>query len=176
MTKLVEHVTTPLPREAAFAYVADFSRQAEWDPNTVSSKRIDDGDLDVGARFALNVKMGTRTTPMEYRITEYQAPSRVVLVGEGSGVWSQDIITFSDDPEGTRVDYVAEIKLSGLLGVIQPLLGRAFAGIAKGAVTGMKRELDALAARGDGVRAKDAAGTGAAGEGAAGTGSAAGQD
>ncbi len=84
MTTLVEHVTTPLPREAAFAYVADFSRQAEWDPNTVSSKRIDEGELGVGARFALVVKMmGTRTTPMEYRITEYQAPSRVVLVGEG---------------------------------------------------------------------------------------------
>ena len=54
-------------------------------------------------------------------------------------------------PEGTRVDYVAEIKLSGLLGAIQPLLGRAFAGIAKGAVSGMKRELDALAARGAAV-------------------------
>ena len=76
MTTLVEHVTTPLAREAAFAYVADFSRQAEWDPNTVSSKRIDDGELGVGARFALDVKMGTRTTPMEYRITEYQAPVR----------------------------------------------------------------------------------------------------
>lgn len=171
MTTLVEHVITPLPREAAFAFVADFSRQAEWDPNTVSSKRIDDGDLGVGARFALNVKMGPRTTPMEYRITEYQAPSRVVLVGEGSGVWSQDIITFSDDPAGTRVDYVAEIKLSGLLGAIQPLLGRAFAGIAKGAVAGMKRELDALAASGDGVPTADASGEGPT----AGTGATAGQ-
>ena len=156
MTTLVEHVTTPLAREAAFAYVADFSRQAEWDPNTVSSKRIDDGELGVGARFALDVKMGTRTTSMEYRITEYQAPSVVVLVGEGSGVWSQDRITFSEAPEGTRVDYVAEIKLSGLLGVIQPLLGRAFAGIAKGAVNGMKRELDALAASGATVAEADA--------------------
>jgi hypothetical protein len=166
MTTLVEHVTTPLAREAAFAYVADFSRQAEWDPNTASSRRIDDGELGVGARFALNVKMGTRTTPMEYRITEYQAPTQVVLVGEGSGVWSQDRITFSEAPEGTRVDYVAEIKLSGLLGAIQPLLGRAFAGIAKGAVTGMKRELDALAASGVGVSAADASATGPdAGEG-----------
>jgi hypothetical protein len=166
MTTLVEHVTTPLAREAAFAYVADFSRQAEWDPNTVSSKRIDDGELGVGARFALDVKMGTRTTPMEYRITEYQAPAVVVLVGEGSGVWSQDRITFSEAPEGTRVDYVAEIKLSGLLGAIQPLLGRAFAGIAKGAVTGMKRELDALAARGAAVEVAATSATGpAAGEG-----------
>jgi len=147
MTRLVEHLTTPLPREAAFAYIADFARQAEWDPNTVSSKRIDGGELGVGARFALEVKVGNRTTPMEYHITEYQAPSRVALVGEGSGIWSHDIITFSDVPGGTRVEYDFEIKLSGLLGLIQPLLGRAFAGIAKGGVSGMKRELDALAQR-----------------------------
>jgi hypothetical protein len=166
MTTLTERVTTPLAREAAFAYVADFSHQAEWDPNTASSRRIDDGELGVGARFTLNVKMGARTTPMEYRITEYQAPTQVVLVGEGSGVWSQDRITFSEAPGGTRVDYVAEIRLSGLLGAIQPLLGRAFAGIAKGAVTGMKRELDALAASGAGVSAADASATGPdAGEG-----------
>ena len=45
------------------------------------------------------------------------------------------------------MDYEAEIKLSGLMGLLQPLLGRAFDSIAKGAVAGMKRELDALARR-----------------------------
>ena len=145
MTKLTEHVTTPLDRDAAFAYVADFAKQAEWDPNTVSAKRVDSGELGVGARFALEVKLGRRVAPMEYRITQYEVPARVVLVGEGSGVWTEDEITFTETPEGTRVDYTAEIKLSGFMGLLQPLLGRAFDGIAKGAVTGMKRELDALA-------------------------------
>lgn len=149
MTKLVESVTTELPREDAFAYLADFGHQAEWDPNTVSSRRLDTGELGVGARFALEVKVVNRTSPMEYRITEYEPPSRVVLVGEGSGVWSEDVFTFSEAPGGTRVDYAAEIRLSGLLGLMQPLLGRAFAGIAKGVVTGMRRELDRLAAEGD---------------------------
>jgi hypothetical protein len=87
---------------------------------------------------------------MEYRITEYEAPKRVVLVGEGEGVWTRDEISFSGVAEGTRVGYVAEIRLGGLLGLIQPLLGRAFAGIASGAVTGMKHELDALATAGTG--------------------------
>jgi dehydrogenase/reductase SDR family protein 12 len=145
MTKLIEHVSSPLPREAAFTYVADFDRQSEWDPNTVSSKRIDDGQLGVGSRFALEVKIGSKVAPMEYRITEYEVPSRVVLIGEGSGVWTEDTITFSEGADGTRVDYEAEIKLSGLLGLVQPLMGRAFAGIGKAAVAGMKRELDALA-------------------------------
>jgi hypothetical protein len=146
MTTLNEHVTSALEREEAFAYVADFAQQAEWDPNTVSSRRIDDGELGAGARFALEVRIGNRVAPMEYRIVEYVPPRRVVLVGEGSGVWTEDRITFSEVPEGTRVDYVAEIRLSGLLGLLQPLLGRAFAGIARGAVEGMKRELDRRAA------------------------------
>ena len=146
MTKLIESLETPLPREAAFAYVADWGRQAEWDPNTLSATRIGEGAPEVGARYSLEVKMGRKAVPMEYRITELDAPSRIVLVGEGSGVWTEDVIAFADSPAGTRVDYSAEIKLSGLLGLVQPLLGRAFDGIAKGAVAGMKRELDAQAA------------------------------
>ena len=70
----------------------------------------------------------------------------MVLVGEGSGIWTEDTITFSESGSGTRVDYVADIRLKGLLGMVQPLLGRAFDGIAAGAVAGLKRELDAQAA------------------------------
>lgn len=146
MTKLVESLESPIARDRAFDYVADWSRQAEWDPNTTTSKQIGGGGPAVGARYALEVKMGPRSVPMEYRITELQAPSRVVLVGEGSGVWSQDTITFSETAAGTRVEYEAEIKLKGVLGLLQPLLGRAFDNIAKGAVEGLKRELDAMAA------------------------------
>lgn len=145
MTLLKETLETPLAREAAFEYIADWSQQAAWDPNTVSSERLGEGGPEVGARYALEVKMGPRTVPMEYRITELEAPSRIVLVGEGSGIWTEDTITFDTAGSGTRVEYQAEIKLSGWLGIVQPLLGRAFDGIAKGAVAGMKRELDARA-------------------------------
>jgi hypothetical protein len=74
---------------------------------------------------------------MEYRITDYDPPRRVVLVGEGSGVWSSDEISFTALPDGTRIDYVAEIRLQGPLGLIQPLLGRAFAKIGRGAADGL---------------------------------------
>jgi len=147
MTRLVEQVTTRLPAEAAFAYVADFSRQSEWDPNTRSSRRIDEGPLSIGARFALEVNVGGRSAPMEYRITEYDPPHRVVLVGEGSGVWSSDEISFTTIPGGTRVDYVAEIKLRGILALAQPLMGGALAKIGRGAAEGMRAALEAQASR-----------------------------
>ena len=145
MTKLNETIETALPRAEAFAYIADWDRQAEWDPNTVSAERIGEGGPEVGARYALEVKMGRKAVPMEYRITELEAPSRITLIGEGSGIWTEDIITFSEAAEGTRVDYQAEIKLSGWLGLVQPLLGRFLDRIGKGAAAGMKRELDARA-------------------------------
>jgi dehydrogenase/reductase SDR family member 12 len=146
MTRLTETLTSPVGIEQAFAYIADWSRQAEWDPNTTASRQIGEGGPAVGARHELEVKMGSRRVPMEYRITELEPPTRLVLEGEGSGIRARDVITFSQLPDGTRVDYVAEIELSGMLGLLQPLLARALDGIGKRAVAGMQRELDALAA------------------------------
>lgn len=165
MTTLNEQVRVPLLREAAFDYVADFARQAEWDPNTLSSRRIDGGPMGVGARFALEVRMGRGTASMEYRITEYRRPELVVLIGEGPGIWTRDAISFSETSEGTRVDYVAEIRLQGLMRFVQPLLGRVFDRIGNGAAAGMKRELERLAVT-PGSAAASSSATASDGEGA----------
>jgi hypothetical protein len=144
-TRLVEEVTTSLEMDAAFGYVADFHHQAEWDPNTVTSRRVGEPPVAVGSRFALVVKMGRGTVPMEYRITELVPPRRVVLVGEGDRIWTEDTIELREDAGMTVVSYAARIRLSGLLGLIQPLLGGQFRAIGQGAATGLKRELDRLA-------------------------------
>jgi dehydrogenase/reductase SDR family member 12 len=146
-TRLVEEVRTRAGREDAFAYVADFDHQAAWDPNTVSSRRLTDAPLTVGSRFALVVRMGRGTLPMEYRVTVLEPPERVVLVGEGRGIWTEDSIELREDGEETVVRYVARIRLEGILGWIQPLLGRGFQAIGRGAAAGLQRELDALPAR-----------------------------
>lgn len=146
-TRVVEEVRTSAGLEEAFAYVADFDHQAQWDPNTVTSRRLTEPPVAVGTRFALEVRMGRGTVPMEYRITELVPPARVVLVGEGKGIWSEDIIQMRADDGTTVVTYEARIRLSGFLGFIQPLLGRAFQGIGRGAAAGLQRELDRIAAQ-----------------------------
>ena len=146
MPILKETVETALPRDEAFAYIADWSRQADWDPNTLSVERIGEGGPEVGARYQMEVKLlGSRTGTMEYRITELEAPSRLVLVGEGAGLTAEDTITFSETADGTAVEYHADIKLNGLLRFAEPLFSRTFDSITQGVVAGMKRELDARA-------------------------------
>jgi len=145
VTKLHERIGTPLAPEAAFAFVADFANSMGWDPGVVSSSRIDDGPLGVGARFHLDVRLGRRVAPMEYRISVFESPGRVVLIGEGSGVSAVDDIRFERDGTGTLVDYTADIRLGGALRFVQPFLGRAFARLGREALAGMQAALDARA-------------------------------
>ncbi len=148
MTTLKEEIETTLPIEETFAYIGDFATNQEWDPGTESATRLDTGPLGVGSRFALRVHVGSRIAPMEYRITDWDPPRRVVLVGEGSGVWSRDDIRFEATPTGgTTVHYMAEIKLTGLLRFVQPFLGGAFANVGRRAAAGMRRELAKRAER-----------------------------
>jgi carbon monoxide dehydrogenase subunit G len=85
---------------------------------------------------------------MEYRITAFEAPRRVVLTGEGSGVSAVDEIRFKPAGSGTRIEYTADIRLGGWMRLIQPLVGGAFEKIAKDALGGMQHALDERAAAG----------------------------
>ena len=145
MTRLHETIETTLPLDVAFPFVADFANSERWDPGVRSSVRADAGPVGVGATYNLQVRMGGRFAPMEYRVTEFEPGRRVVLAGTGSGVTARDEIAFSPTETGTHIDYTADIKLGGVLGLLQPLLGGAFRKVARDARDGMKRTLDAMA-------------------------------
>ena len=141
MPVLRERVDTRLPIGDAFAYLADFANAAVWDPGTVTAEQVDDGPIQVGTRFALDVRMGGSVRPMTYRITDLEPDRRVVLVGEGSGVAATDTMTFQATPDGTRIDYVADIRLLGWRRLLEPFAGGTFARIGRDARAGMERTL-----------------------------------
>lgn len=142
MPILRETIHTTLGLDEAFAFVADFANSRIWDPGTATSERVGDGPVAVGARYRLGVRMRGRVVPMEYRITTLDAPRRVVLAGSGSGVRATDDITFAQAAGGTRIEYVAEIRLTGWMRLLEPFAGGAFAKIGREARDGMQRTLD----------------------------------
>jgi carbon monoxide dehydrogenase subunit G len=152
MAVLRERIETRLGIEDAFAFVADFANAAKWDPGVATSERIGDGALAVGSRFRLGVRMGGRVVPMEYTITRLDAPSRVVLSGEGSSVIAVDDIAFEASGTGTTIDYVADIRLRGLMWLLTPFAGGSFRKVAEKARNGMQRTLDELATKRAGER------------------------
>jgi carbon monoxide dehydrogenase subunit G len=146
MALLKEQIETPLTRDEAFAFVADFANAADWDPGVATAERLNPGPLSIGARYRLGVRMGGRVASMEYEITEFEPARRVVLTGSGSGVEAVDDIRFEDMPGGTRIDYTADIHLRGLLRLVSPFAGGSFQRIARDARDGMQRALDQRAA------------------------------
>lgn len=159
MTKLTEQIQTHLAPEAAFAFIADFANAMHWDPGVATSERVDAGPVAVGARYRLGVRLNGRVAPMEYRISTFEPPHHVVLVGEGSGVSAVDEIHFEPAGTGTRIDYTADIRLGGALRLVQPFLGRRFEKVGRDALDGMQRALDARAeAQGASAEAQGASG------------------
>jgi carbon monoxide dehydrogenase subunit G len=142
MTRLHETIETSLPIDETFAFIADFANAQHWDPGVATSERIDTGPVGLGARYRLGVRMRGNVAPMEYRITTYEPPRRVVLTGEGSNVSAVDEIRFEPSSTGTRIDYTADIRLTGWMRLVAPFAGGAFEKIARDALGGMQRALD----------------------------------
>lgn len=146
MAILREQINTALPLDRAFAFIADFANAAQWDPGVATSERSGTGPVGVGARYRLGVRLRGKVSPMDYVITGFEPSRRVVVTGTGSGVEAVDDIRFEATETGTRIDYMADIRLKGLMRLAAPFAGGAYAKVARDARDGMQRTLDRMAA------------------------------
>ena len=141
MKTLHETITVATPLELAFRYISDFSNIEQWDPGVIESEKISQGPLAVGGEFRVIVKAGLSTTTMKYLVTDFDPPRRIVLEGSGGAINAVDTIEFSETEQGTRIDYRADIHLTGLAGVAEPFLGFALERVGRNAMEGLQRAL-----------------------------------
>ncbi|HET9722717.1 MAG TPA: SRPBCC family protein [Actinomycetota bacterium] len=142
MPLLQETLEVGRPLDEVFAFVGDFANTKDWDPGVASSRKVTDGPVGVGTRYAVDVLFGSRTLPMTYEITAWDPPNRVVLRGQGSTVTAVDDIRFEATERGTRVRYSADLRLKGLLKLAEPFMRGRFDRTAKDAIAGMRRALE----------------------------------
>jgi carbon monoxide dehydrogenase subunit G len=144
VTRLHETITVTRPIDESFAYVADFATTAEWDPGIAQARRVDDGPIGLGSRFAVVAVFNGRRLDLIYEIVAYEPPERIVLRGEGKGFRGVDEITLTTEGNAqTRIDYVADIGLTGIAKLAEPFMKGRFDTMAKKAVTGLKAALEA---------------------------------
>ena len=140
MTKLHERIETTLPIDAT---VRLHRRLRELDARGIRASRppsaIDAGPVGLGARYRLGVRMRGKVAPMEYRITTFEPPTRVVLTARAPASPRSTRSASSRPRPGRAIDYTADIRLGGWMRLVQPFLGGAFEKIAKDALGGMQR-------------------------------------
>lgn len=141
MASFREVIEVRAPLERAFAYVADFTTAAEWDPGIVSSVRTS-GDGGVGSTFAVEAAFRGRTLPFAYVVTELVPNERIVLHGEGARATSDDVIAFEPIPTGgTRITYEAVLRFKGVFRLAEPLLAGAIRTMGAKALAGLEAAL-----------------------------------
>lgn len=128
----VDTVSSAMDPAALFDYMAEFSNAAEWDPGTVSARRLGEGPVGLGSRFELIVRFAGRESPFVYEITEYERPRRVVLVAETGAARVTDTMSIAAGSGGGSVlTYDARLELKGARRLFSPLMsvlfGRVFA-------------------------------------------------
>jgi hypothetical protein len=107
----------------------------------VEARRLTPGEVRLGSSFLVTVSFLGRRVPLEYRITEFERPSRLVLGGGDPSLRSIDEITFVARPGGTRVTYEARLELTGIRRLADPILNVLFQRIGRLAVRGLRERV-----------------------------------
>jgi carbon monoxide dehydrogenase subunit G len=133
--------TVVSPIERVFDYLADFTHTEQWDPGTVSCRRLDDGPLGVGARFHNVSRFRGRQTELEYRIVTYEPASHVVFEGRNKSVVSTDDLSFEPAADGTQMTYRARFEFQGLARLAEPFLRKSIDELAEVTVERLRSTL-----------------------------------
>lgn len=147
MARYLTRVATPLAADAAFAYLADLTNFAEWDPGVRRSVQVTGDGSGPGAAYDVTVAAVPRDLTLRYEVTEYDPPRTCLVVARSTVFTSTDRITVEADGAGSIVTYDAELALNGPLGLFDPVLRLAFGRIGDRAAAGLRRALDGEAVR-----------------------------
>jgi hypothetical protein len=126
---------------AVFRYLADFGNLAEWDPTFDESSRLDSGELGVGSRFRGVMSFAGNDVEIEWTLTHYDEPNRVVLDGASERFTTQEDIRVEPVGDGTQVTYTGryDTDASDLLDAASK---PAFFFVGKAAIRGMNQTLN----------------------------------
>ena len=140
MARYLVRIRSPKSPAEAFAYMANLTNFAEWDPGVTRVEQVEGEGPGPDAAYDVTVK-GMRT-PLRYRTTHFEPSNAVVALAESRFLTSLDTITVEDDGAGSIVTYDAKLTLNGPLALADPILGLSFGRIGDRATAGLIRVLD----------------------------------
>ena len=140
MARYLVRVRSPKSPAEVFAYMANLSNFAEWDPGVT---RVDQSEGEgPGPSAVYDVTVKGLPAPLRYRTTQFEPSNSIVARAETRFLTSLDTITVEGDGTGSIVTYDAELKLNGPLGLADPILRLTFGRIGDRAAAGLIRVLE----------------------------------
>jgi len=140
------HETTiERPVEEVFNFVTDARNEPRYNPRNQSARKTTPGPMGSGTRFVLMGRAMGRPMAVEYEITAYERPQRMIShTIRGLPLADiESVETFEPVVDGTRMRWEWEISPRGAVGeLMTTVLVRALARRLEGALANIKRVLE----------------------------------
>ena len=137
MARYRMRVRTDWSAPEAFAYLADLSNFADWDPGIESSVQVVGDGPGVGAEYDVDASGSV----LRYVVDVFDAPHRIRAHARNRWLTSVDTISVSTEGTGSVVSYDADLRLHGILRVGDPILSVIFKRIGDRASDGLRQKL-----------------------------------
>ena len=143
MARHVITLTTSVSINEAFALLSDMRNASEWDPNVQDVQLLTKEPIRKGSKFRVTVTVAGRPQAMEYTVSQFVPPHKVVLAATTPIVSSVDTISLQEEENGCTVTYDADLTPRPLFILFTPLIAASFAHIVAEAEVGLRRRLQA---------------------------------
>jgi carbon monoxide dehydrogenase subunit G len=124
--RIEDEIEVARPPEAVFDFLTDPRRLPEWQKSTVEVRREGTGPLRIGERFTEVHRAMGRDVESVVEVAEIERPSVFALVIVEGAVPLDGRWTFAATATGTRVAFVGEGDVRGLMKLARPLMAGQF--------------------------------------------------
>lgn len=133
------------PIEEVFAFLANGENDVKFSPRVQEIRKITDGPIGVGTRFASTVKDAGMTTKREFELTEFVAPTRIRWAERSKNAVTAPAggYDLAPDGDGTRVTIFNELEGHGFGKLVVGLALRSARKSADEFAASIKRAIEA---------------------------------
>lgn len=142
MARYVTKVRTDRAADEVFMYLADLTNFAEWDPGVSRSVQVTGDGPGANTAFDVTVASVGRPLTLRYETVTYDPPHELVVRAHSRVFTSIDSISVDTVDGSTVVTYDADLRLNGVLGLLDGGLKLVFGKIGDRAAAGLRRVLD----------------------------------
>ena len=131
------------PVDEVFDFVADERNEPRYNPRMLRAEKVSDGPIGVGTQFRAETATRRGSAEMTIEITRYERPRRLESSTRLSNMDIEGALTFDPVPEGTRIQWVWDVRPRGALRLMGPIISRMGERQERTIWTNLKRVLEA---------------------------------
>jgi len=143
MARIEEGIEIRCPVEKVFAITTDAARWSTWHTAIPEAEQTSGGPVGVGTTFRGTTRLMGRSMPWTSTVTEYDANKKFGKNIDVGSVFIEQHNLYTPTQDGTKFTMMYDMKLSGCIRLVSPMIVRSMRKEMKNSLINMKQILEA---------------------------------